>query len=93
MIVHEKGPATFCFKKLNPENAEYGWCHTRSDYYDAKNPKKRTERRGWGYCSKDCYLDISETVATLRIADNVEVTLIEKDGLGGWFLSLDKKSH
>ena len=74
MIVHQDGRASFCFKEFNPENPEYGWCYTRSNYYDAKNPIERSDKWGWGYCSKDCYLDLKKTGTTLRILEDVEVT-------------------
>ena len=74
MIVHQSGEASFCFKEFNPEKPEYGWCLTRSDYYDAKNPVETSDKWGWGYCSKDCYLDLNKTGTTLRILEDVEVT-------------------
>ena len=75
MIVHQNGQATYCFKEVNPENPEYGWCRTSGNYYDAENPVRDSrDERQWGYCSKDCYLDTTKTVTTLRILDQVQVT-------------------
>ena len=73
MIVHQNGQATtYCFKEVNPEKAEYGWCRTSGNYYDAENPVYGGGE--WGYCSRDCYLDITDTDTTLRIVDQVQVT-------------------
>ena len=75
MIVHQNGQATFCFKPTNPERPNYGWCHTEGNYYDAQNPKdSATGSRQWGYCSKDCYLNATQTSATLRKVESVQVT-------------------
>ena len=64
---------SFCFKKVNPEEAKYGWCMVKGNYYNLYRPME--ESTGWGYCSKDCYLDPNEGPNILRIVDNAAVRL------------------
>jgi len=46
---------SFCYPSKNPENETFGWCRTYGNYYDVGNYEK--EKKGWGFCSQDCYLD------------------------------------
>ena len=46
---------TVCYPSKNPANETYGWCKTNGNYYDLDNYE--LEKEGWGFCSKDCYLD------------------------------------
>ena len=62
---------SFCFKEINPEKTNYGWCMVQGNYYDLYQPNK--EVKGWGYCSKDCYLDPNEQSQKLRIVDTAAV--------------------
>ena len=62
---------SFCFKKVKPKKAKYGWCVVKGNYYNLNRPM--AELTGWGYCSKDCYLDPNEGPNKLRIVDNAEV--------------------
>ena len=62
---------SFCFKKVNPEKAKYGWCMVKGNYYNLNRPMAGLT--GWGYCSKDCYLDPNEGPNKLRIVDNAAV--------------------
>ena len=64
---------SFCFNKVNPENSKYGWCMVQGNYYDLYHPAE--EVPGWGYCSKDCYLDPKEGPNKLRVVDNAAVGL------------------
>ena len=51
---------------------EYGWCWTKSDHHDSKEPQSGIG--GWGFCSKDCFLKNSITESgILRVADHVDV--------------------
>jgi len=69
-----------CYPDKNPEDASFGWCRTRGHYYDKDNPDKEWDR-GWGFCSKDCYLDPnSPDNGVLRSQKNVGV-LPEKECL------------
>merc|ERR1719460_901240 len=43
----------------------------QGNYYDLYHPAK--EVTGWGYCSKDCYLDPNELPNKLRIVDDAAV--------------------
>ena len=59
MIMRGRKP-TFCHQTQNPENSNFGWCNTGNiDYYSFSGT--RMSQDGWGYCSKDCYLDESYT--------------------------------
>ena len=49
---------SFCFKKVNQEKSEYGWCQVDQSYYNLYGAGR--EVTCWGYCSKDCYLDPNE---------------------------------
>ena len=61
---------TSCFKRVNPENPEYGWCQVKGNYYDLNKPIDH-EPSAWGYCSRDCYLDKNESDGSkLRVADD-----------------------
>ena len=79
MIVHKdgKGEPTFCFKRENPENPDFGWCTTKNNFYEVKRHPGRLQRgdgNTWGFCSRDCYLDPNvERAGVLRIVDKVEV--------------------
>ena len=44
-----------CYPSKNPANETYGWCKTKGNYHDIDNYDR--EKEGWGFCSKDCYLD------------------------------------
>jgi len=62
-----------CYPDKNPVNASYGWCYTKGDYY---RPGKGNPNYvgGWGFCSKDCFLDSStDNVGILRHKNGVEI--------------------
>ena len=66
-------PSTLCFPSRNPENAAFGWCRTRGNYYSRDDPEN-SYRRGWGFCSKDCYLDTTtENSGILRRKDDIAI--------------------
>ena len=53
MIISGSQPI-ICNPDVNPEIENFGWCHTKGDYYNMyqENPLLRS----WGFCSKDCFL-------------------------------------
>ena len=74
MIVEGDSDPIFCFKDVNPESKDYGWCDVEGDYFDLDEVKSKSM---WGYCSKDCYLDLEqESAGVLRIVDKVSVWLM-----------------
>ena len=61
-----------CYPSKNPENETYGWCKTKGNFYHLYDHKPDEE--GWGFCSKDCYLDITESNSgVLRKKEGVEI--------------------
>ena len=81
---------SFCFNKVNPENSQYGWCMVQGNYYDLYRPDE--EATGWGYCSKDCYLDPNELPSKLRIVDNASVGGNHFHNLQGKIIKLFRSS-
>ena len=63
----------FCHSTENPENSVYGWCSTgKKNYYRVRT--RLMNKHGWGYCSKDCFLDRKSVEGqALRHVDNVHV--------------------
>jgi len=62
-----------CFPTQNPENPRFGWCRTRGNFYRLGEDQHRY-KNGWGFCSKDCYLDESiEGSGILRKKYNVGI--------------------
>jgi hypothetical protein len=51
-LVNKKGKSSFCFSLSSPNKLSKGWCLTSETYYGLK----LKEEKGWGFCSKDCYL-------------------------------------
>ena len=50
----------------------YGWCYTDKNYYNFDTLKK--DSIGWGFCSRDCFLDKNEKPGgILRIVDHVNI--------------------
>ena len=64
---------SFCFKTVNQEKSEYGWCQVDESYYNLYSTGEKV--KSWGYCSKDCYLDPNEGPNKRRIVDNAEVKI------------------
>ena len=60
---------------ITATNKKHGWCKTKGNYYNLDKPKSET--KGWGFCSKDCYLEdrVKEEggSGTLRVVDKVDV--------------------
>ena len=54
MIISGSQPI-ICYPDVNPEVENFGWCHTKGDYYNMyqENPVLKS----WGFCSKDCFLN------------------------------------
>ena len=54
MIISGSQPI-ICNPDVNPEIENFGWCHTKGDYYNMyqENPVLKS----WGFCSKDCFLN------------------------------------
>ena len=75
MIISRSQPI-FCHQTTNPENSLYGWCNTGDrDFYQFR--EKRMSQDGWGYCSKDCYLDDSySAMGQILRHENVHVSFI-----------------
>jgi len=72
-LVERRRTPTLCHPKQNPENATFGWCRTRGNYYSLDNPKS-VYNNGWGFCSKDCYLDTStHNSGILRHKENIAI--------------------
>jgi len=62
----------YCYNKENPEDPQYGWCKITGNYYDVDSPDKG--QKSWGYCSRDCYLDMKTSDSgVLRQKKNVEI--------------------
>jgi len=72
-IVDQSGKdIAFCYPSINPENSTYGWCKTKGDFYVLR--KENQNHEGWGFCSKDCYLDTdTENNGILRHQEGVEI--------------------
>ena len=72
-ILGESGEViALCYPMKNPEDETFGWCHTKGNYYNLDNYK--LEEKGWGFCSKDCYLDNKMPESgVLRWKENVEI--------------------
>ena len=61
-----------CFPSKNPENETYGWCKTWGDFYNID--KYDEHKDGWGFCSKDCYLDTKVSdMGVLRVKKEMEI--------------------
>ena len=70
--VSDYGPL-YCYPNSNPENASFGWCRTKGNYYDMYNELEHYEW-GWGFCGKDCFLSKSvASLGTLRQKHNVKI--------------------
>jgi len=75
----KNGKSILCNKQTNPEKESYGWCVTKGNYYPRYDHDQ--DASGWGYCSRDCYLDQEEDAAVsgvLRRVNNVKI-LPEKE--------------
>jgi len=72
-IISESGKTIdICYPSKNPEKEDFGWCKTRGNYYDPDN--EDPYENGWGFCSKDCFLDKpTQAFGILRHKDNVEM--------------------
>jgi len=71
-LVDEAGSSSFCFTPSSPKAGSKGWCPVSVSHYGFK----RVEEKGWGFCSKDCYLgpyNKSEDSNILRLVKDVDV--------------------
>ena len=76
-----------CYPKHNPENEEYGWCHTKvakqlsiqnlffssqGNYYEVG--RENDHEKSWGFCGKDCYLDTDvPSIGILRMKEHIHI--------------------
>ena len=51
-VVDKGGKSFFCFNAASPKPSSRGWCETAISFYEFK----AVEKKGWGFCSRDCYL-------------------------------------
>ena len=90
MILHRvnntrKYQTSSCFRRVNPESPEYGWCEVKGNYYDLDRPR-HLEPSAWGYCSRDCFLDKKEADGSkLRVAD--EDVVVTRDSISSLNIS------
>merc|ERR1719244_667801 len=71
-ISEKKGKNIYCYPEQNPENTEFGWCHTRGNFY--RTEVSDTDSKGWGFCSSDCYLDRnSQNSGIIREKSNIQI--------------------
>ena len=67
-------PALYSYRQFSPADLDktQGWCRIKGDFYNPQ--KKDLNAKGWGFCSKDCFLDENEASSgKLRAVHNKNV--------------------
>ena len=78
-LIDVDGTKVSCHKNINPENEDYGWCHTTGNYYSLTGTDQFS--RSWGFCSKDCFLNAGD-------GDGQVLRKIDKAHVSSWFDAL-----
>jgi hypothetical protein len=71
-LVNETGNVDFCFRTSSPKTGSKGWCSVSKSFYGLKG----VVEKGWGFCSKDCYLGEYNSVEDsniLRKTNDVDI--------------------
>ena len=69
MIIKDKSKAAsgdnvvYCYRQFSPSDIDKnkGWCHIQGDFYNPQTVDKSV--KGWGFCSRDCFLDENQAVS------------------------------
>ena len=72
IILNEANETEICYQDKAMTGANRGWCKVSKSYYEPWHSKKNKPELGWGYCSRECFLE-EENSGKRRIKEGVDV--------------------
>jgi len=73
ILTDNRRDPTYCYPEFSPLESSEGWCKVKEDV--SMLGKKKQKTNSWGFCSKDCFLDVvsEPNGSVLRQVRNVDI--------------------